>query len=189
MPTTPSPYDDPNPYHPWIRGCDFHDPLENEEDTQDHERLEGVRLEKERLYAVELVDKRFIRMGFAPIRRNDTCPSMDNPPFSVYYAEEAKRQVMSEKHQHEANINLVEGHKHNQFYGYYKYRQLISKIMVLYQDINNHVNTNGIVTNIESMRILEVLDSVRGEIESSPNYGVDPSSFMFVNAYYKYSVL
>ena len=151
--------------------------------------MEGVRLEKERLYAVEFVDKRFIRMGFAPIRQNDTCPSMDNPPFAVNYAAEAKRQVMSEKHQHKANINLVEGHKHNQFYGYYKYCQLISEIMVLYQDINNHVDTNGIVTNIESVRILEVLDSVCGEIESSPNYGVDPSSFMFLDAYYKYSVL
>ena len=189
MPTTASPYDDPNPYHPaWIRSYDFHDPLENKEDVQDHERLEGVCLEKEYLYTVEIVDKHFIRMDFAPIRQNDTwCPCIDNPPFAVYYAAEAKRQVMSEKQQHEANINLVEGHKHNQFYGYYKYRQLISEIMVLYQDINNHVNTNGIVTNIESMRILKVLDSVRGEIESSP--GVDPSSFLFLDAYYKYSVL
>ena len=47
MPTIPSPYDDPNPYHPWICSYDFHDPLENEEDAQDHECLEGVPLEKE----------------------------------------------------------------------------------------------------------------------------------------------
>jgi hypothetical protein len=55
--------------------------------------------------------------------------------------------------------------------------------MVLYQDIKDHVNTNGIVSPVKSMRILEVLDSVCGEIDSSPNYGVDPSSFLFFDAY------
>lgn len=70
MPTIPSPYNYPNSYHPWIRGYDFHNPLANDKDAQDHEHLEGIRLEKERIYAVELVDKRFIRMGFAPIRGN-----------------------------------------------------------------------------------------------------------------------
>ena len=53
MPTPPSAYDVPNPYHPWIRSYDYHDPLENEDDARDHERLEGVRLEKERLYAID----------------------------------------------------------------------------------------------------------------------------------------
>jgi hypothetical protein len=90
---------------------------------------------------------------------------------------------MAGNEQHTAKINLAEGHKCNHFYGYYKYRQLISKIMVLYQDINDHVNTNGIVSTVEAMSILEVLDSVHCEIESSPNYGVDPSSFLFFDAY------
>ena len=83
---------------------------------------------------------------------------------------------MAKKEQHAANINLVECHKRNQFYGYYRYRQLISEIMVLYRDIqDHHVDTNGIVTTIESVSILEVLDSVHGEIKSSPNYSIDPS--------------
>lgn len=186
MPTPPSPYDVPNPYHPWIRGYDYHDPLENEDDARDHERLEGVRLAKERLYAIEHVDNRFARMGFPPINRNDTSSFMDKPPLTAYYAAEAKRQVMSEKEQHAANIHLVECHKGNQFYGYYRYRQLISEMAVLYQDIQDHVDTNGIVNTSESVRILQVLDSVRSEIESSPNYGVDPTSFMFLDAYYRY---
>ena len=82
------------------------------------------------------------------------------PPFAAYYAPEPKRQVMAGKEQHTANINLLEGHKSNQFYGYYKYRQLILEILVLYQDINDHVNTNGIVPTVESMRILELLRTV-----------------------------
>jgi hypothetical protein len=128
-------------------------------------------------------------MGFPPIRRNDTSSFMDKPPLAAYYAAEAKRQVMAEKERHAANINLVEGHKRNQVYGYYRNRQLISEIMVHYRDIQDHVNTNGIVTTIESVRILEVLDSVRGEMESSPNYSVDPSSFMFLDAYYRYPTM
>jgi hypothetical protein len=96
---------------------------------------------------------------------------------------------MVEKEQHTADINLVEGHKRNQFYGYYRYHQLISEIMVLYRVIQDHVDTNGIVTTIESLRVLEVLDSVRGEIESSQNYSVDPSSFMFLDAYYRYPTM
>jgi hypothetical protein len=63
-----------NPYHPWICGYDFHHPLENEEDAQDHECLEGVCLGKEHLYAMELVDKHLIRMGFVPIRCDDSLP-------------------------------------------------------------------------------------------------------------------
>jgi hypothetical protein len=118
MPTTPSPYDDPNPYHPWIRGYDYHDPLENKEDAQDPERLEGVRLEKEQLYVVEYVDKHFIGVGFAPIRQSNTHPCMENPPFGAYYAAEAMRQILAKKEEHAANINLVEGHKRNQFYSY-----------------------------------------------------------------------
>ena len=187
MPTPPSPYDVPNdPYHPWIQGYDYHDPLENEDDALDHERLDGVRLEKEQLHAIEHVNNRFARMGFPPINRNDTSSFMDKPPLTAYYAAEAERQVMSEKEQHAANMYLVECHKRNQFYGYYRYCQLISEIMVLlYRDIQDHVDTNGIVTTSESVRILEVLDSVVcAEIESSPNYSVDPTSSMFLDAYY-----
>ena len=51
MPCNLSPCDVPNPYHPWIQGYDYYDPLENDDDALDHERLEGVQLEKERLYA------------------------------------------------------------------------------------------------------------------------------------------
>jgi hypothetical protein len=70
--------------------------------------IEGaVCLEKEQLYAVELVDKRFIRMGFVPIRHNDPRPCMDNHPFAAYYAAEAQRQVMAGKEQRTANINLL----------------------------------------------------------------------------------
>ena len=124
-----------------------------------------------------------------PINRNDTSSFMDKPPLTAYYAAEAKRQVMSEKEQHAANIYLVECHKRNQFYGYYRYRQLISEIMVLNRDIQDHVDTNGIVSTSESVRILEVLDSVCAEIESSPNYSVDPTSFMFLDAYCRYPTM
>jgi hypothetical protein len=94
-----------------------------------------------------------IALGFPPIDRNDTTLFMDKPPLAAYYVAEAKRQVVSEKEQHAANIYLVECHKCNQFYGYYRYRQLISEIMVLYRDIQDHVDTNGMVTTSESVRI------------------------------------
>ena len=189
MPTSPCPYDVPNPYHPWIRGYDYHHPLQNEEDVLDHERLEGVRLEKERLYAIELVDNRFRRMGFRPLNRTDTSFFMNQGPLADYYVAEAKRQVMLEKEQHAANITLVESHKRNQYYGYYRYRQLISEVMVLYRDIQDHVDNNGIVTTSDSARILQALDAVRTEIESTPNFSVDPTSFMFLDAYYRYPTM